>query len=76
MTAENPRPDLMPERALPLVEAVTRRSACLASLVENPGALERLLTLCTASPMVTEQIARFPVLPDELLDEGRLFRSP
>lgn len=66
----------MLERVLPLVEAVARRSAYLVLLTENPGALERLLTLCAASPMVAEQIARFPILLDELLNEGRLFRPP
>lgn len=60
----------MLERVLPLVEAVARRSAYLVLLTENPGALERLLTLCAASPMVAEQIARFPILLDELLNEG------
>ncbi|MGU1999120.1 bifunctional [glutamate--ammonia ligase]-adenylyl-L-tyrosine phosphorylase/[glutamate--ammonia-ligase] adenylyltransferase [Pseudomonas aeruginosa] len=76
MTVENPQPDLVLERVLPLVEAVARRSAYLVLLTENPGALERLLTLCAASPMVAEQIARFPILLDELLNEGRLFRPP
>lgn len=60
----------MLERVLPLVEAVARRSAYLVLLTENPGALERLLALCAASPMVAEQIARFPILLDELLNEG------
>ncbi|WP_440447172.1 hypothetical protein, partial [Pseudomonas aeruginosa] len=46
---ENPQPDLVLERVLPLVEAVARRSAYLVLLTENPGALERLLTLCAAS---------------------------
>ena len=71
-----PQPDLVLERVLPLVEAVARRSAYLVLLTENPGALERLLTLCAASPMVAEQIARFPILLDELLSGGRLFRPP
>ncbi|MCQ4346323.1 bifunctional [glutamate--ammonia ligase]-adenylyl-L-tyrosine phosphorylase/[glutamate--ammonia-ligase] adenylyltransferase [Pseudomonas stutzeri] len=70
------RPDLLLERLLPLVEAVARRSAYLVLLSENPGALERLLTLCAASPWVAEQIARFPLLLDELLNEGRLYSPP
>ncbi|SDI01397.1 bifunctional [glutamate--ammonia ligase]-adenylyl-L-tyrosine phosphorylase/[glutamate--ammonia-ligase] adenylyltransferase [Pseudomonas panipatensis] len=76
MLAEHEHPDLTLERVLPLVEAVARRSAYLVLLTENPGALERLLTLCAASPMVAEQIARFPILLDELLNEGRLLRPP
>lgn len=74
--AERDNPDLMLERVLPLVEAVARRSAYLVLLSENPGALGRLLTLCAASPWIAEQIARFPLLLDELLNEGRLFSPP
>ena len=73
---EHADPDLVLERVLPLVEAVARRSAYLVLLTENPGALRRLLTLCAASPWIAEQIARFPLLLDELLNEGRLFSPP
>ncbi|UVE18306.1 bifunctional [glutamate--ammonia ligase]-adenylyl-L-tyrosine phosphorylase/[glutamate--ammonia-ligase] adenylyltransferase [Pseudomonas sp. LS44] len=73
---EHDYPDLVLERVLPLVEAVARRSAYLVLLSENPGALERLLRLCTASPLIAEQITRFPLLLDELLNEGRLFKPP
>lgn len=73
---EHDSPDLVLERVLPLVEAVARRSAYLVLLTENPGALRRLLTLCAASPWIAEQIARFPLLLDELLNEGRLFSPP
>ncbi|MBJ9977015.1 bifunctional [glutamate--ammonia ligase]-adenylyl-L-tyrosine phosphorylase/[glutamate--ammonia-ligase] adenylyltransferase [Pseudomonas sp. S75] len=75
-TVEHEDPDLVLERVLPLVEAVARRSAYLVLLSENPGALRRLLTLCAASPWIAEQIARFPLLLDELLNEGRLFSPP
>ncbi|MDD0842919.1 bifunctional [glutamate--ammonia ligase]-adenylyl-L-tyrosine phosphorylase/[glutamate--ammonia-ligase] adenylyltransferase [Pseudomonas sp. Gutcm_11s] len=73
---EHDNPDLVLERVLPLVEAVARRSAYLVLLTENPGALQRLLTLCAASPWIAEQITRFPLLLDELLNEGRLFSPP
>jgi glutamate-ammonia-ligase adenylyltransferase len=73
---EHSNPDLVLERVLPLVEAVARRSAYLVLLTENPSALRRLLTLCAASPWIAEQIARFPLLLDELLNEGRLFSPP
>ncbi|MEE4633954.1 bifunctional [glutamate--ammonia ligase]-adenylyl-L-tyrosine phosphorylase/[glutamate--ammonia-ligase] adenylyltransferase [Pseudomonas alliivorans] len=73
---EHAKPDLVLERVLPLVEAVARRSAYLVLLTENPDALRRLLTLCAASPWIAEQIARFPLLLDELLNEGRLFNPP
>ncbi|UUQ67125.1 bifunctional [glutamate--ammonia ligase]-adenylyl-L-tyrosine phosphorylase/[glutamate--ammonia-ligase] adenylyltransferase [Pseudomonas fuscovaginae UPB0736] len=73
---EHADPDLVLERVLPLVEAVARRSAYLVLLTENPSALRQLLTLCAASPWIAEQITRFPMLLDELLNEGRLFKPP
>ena len=73
---EHANPDLVLERVLPLVEAVARRSAYLVLLTENPDALRRLLTLCAASPWIAEQITRFPLLLDELLNERRLFKPP
>ncbi|WP_339906881.1 bifunctional [glutamate--ammonia ligase]-adenylyl-L-tyrosine phosphorylase/[glutamate--ammonia-ligase] adenylyltransferase [Pseudomonas guineae] len=73
---EHADPDLVLERVLPLIEAVARRSAYLVLLTENPSALQRLLTLCAASPWIAEQISRFPLLLDELLNEGRLFSPP
>ncbi len=76
LVVEQQNPDLVLERVLPLVEAVARRSAYLVLLTENPGALQRLLTLCGASPWVAEQMARFPILLDELLNEGKLYSPP
>ncbi|MGH8352973.1 MAG: bifunctional [glutamate--ammonia ligase]-adenylyl-L-tyrosine phosphorylase/[glutamate--ammonia-ligase] adenylyltransferase [Pseudomonas sp.] len=73
---EHESPDRVLERVLPLVEAVARRSAYLVLLSENPGALQRLIALCAASPWIAEQITRFPLLLDELLNEGRLFKPP
>ncbi|MGV6807873.1 MAG: bifunctional [glutamate--ammonia ligase]-adenylyl-L-tyrosine phosphorylase/[glutamate--ammonia-ligase] adenylyltransferase [bacterium] len=62
-------------RALKLVYAVLRRSAYLVLLLENPAALTRLIKLCSASPWISEQLARHPALLDELLDERSLFTS-
>ncbi|MDT4819388.1 Bifunctional glutamine synthetase adenylyltransferase/adenylyl-removing enzyme [compost metagenome] len=76
MTVEHGNPDLVLERVLPMVEKVARRSAYLVLLTENPGALQRLIELCAASPWIAEQITRFPLLLDELLNEGRLYRPP
>lgn len=61
-------------RLLNIVEAILRRSAYLALLNENPAALERLVSLCESSGYLAEQIGRFPVLLDELLDP-RLFSA-
>lgn len=74
--AEHETPDRVLERVLPLLEAVARRSVYLVLLCENPGALHQLLLLCAASPLVAEQIARFPILLDELINEGRLYSPP
>lgn len=76
LTVEHTNPDLVLERVLPMVEKVARRSAYLVLLTENPGALQRLIELCAASPWIAEQITRFPLLLDELLNEGRLYRPP
>ena len=62
------RPERALSRTLGIVERVLRRSAYLSLLNENPGALARLVDLCSRSNYVADQIARFPVLLDELLD--------
>jgi glutamate-ammonia-ligase adenylyltransferase len=56
------------ERLLAIVEQILRRSAYLALLNENPQVLERVVRLCGQSAYIAQQIARFPVLLDELLD--------
>lgn len=61
------------QRLLKLVEAVLRRSAYLALLNENPAALAQLLRLCRGSSFIAEQLTRYPVLLDELLDAGTLY---
>ena len=74
--AEVDDPDLALQRLLPLVVAVVRRSAYLALLLENPPALRELVVLCGASPWIAEQMAKHPVLLDELLDRGSLYTAP
>jgi len=63
-------------RILPLVEAVLRRTAYFVLLNENPVALRELINLCSASPWLADQLARHPVLLDELLNAERLYRAP
>ena len=63
-------------RILPLIEAVLRRTAYLVLLVENPAALRELVALCAASPWVSNQLARHPVLLDELLNASTLYVAP
>ncbi len=63
-------------RLLSIVETVLRRTAYLVLLMENAKALEHLVSLCAASPWITEQIARHPVLLDEFLDIRSLYSPP
>ncbi len=55
-------------RTLAVVERILRRSAYLSLLNENHRALARLVDLCARSSYIAGQIARYPVLLDELLD--------
>ena len=55
-------------RSLAVTEEILRRSAYLALLNENQHALSRLVDLCARSQYIAGQIARYPVLLDELLD--------
>jgi len=66
--ANSERPLLALSRTLSIVERVLRRSAYLALLNENQGALARLVDLCARSHYIADQIARYPALLDELLD--------
>ena len=66
--AKSSRPERALERTLGIVERILRRSAYLSLLNENHGALARLVDLCGRSNYIADQIARYPVLLDELLD--------
>jgi glutamate-ammonia-ligase adenylyltransferase len=61
-------PPLVLQRVLNIVERILRRSAYVALLNENPQALARLVDLSEKSGYVAEQVSRFPILLDELLD--------
>jgi glutamate-ammonia-ligase adenylyltransferase len=61
-------------RILTVLHAILGRTAYLQLLFENQGALLHLVKLCAASPWVTEQIARFPLLLDELLNPISLYQ--
>ncbi|MCL7928529.1 bifunctional [glutamate--ammonia ligase]-adenylyl-L-tyrosine phosphorylase/[glutamate--ammonia-ligase] adenylyltransferase [Halomonas llamarensis] len=71
--AQSETPDTALPRVQPLIEAVLRRTAYLALLRENPQALEHLMHLCSASPWIAEQLARYPILLDELLTPESLY---
>jgi [glutamine synthetase] adenylyltransferase / [glutamine synthetase]-adenylyl-L-tyrosine phosphorylase len=55
-------------RVLSVVEHVLRRSAYVALLNENPVVLERLVSLCETGAWLADEISRYPLLLDELLD--------
>ncbi|MEX2496095.1 MAG: bifunctional [glutamate--ammonia ligase]-adenylyl-L-tyrosine phosphorylase/[glutamate--ammonia-ligase] adenylyltransferase [Woeseia sp.] len=69
------QPALALRRVLHIVEQILRRSAYVALLIENPEALERLARLCDTSGWLAEEIGRYPLLLDELLDP-RLYTAP
>ncbi len=74
--AATPRPDVVFERLLPLVEAVLRRTAYLVLLLENQVVRQQLGILCGASPWIAVQLARHPVLLDELHNVATLYQVP
>jgi glutamate-ammonia-ligase adenylyltransferase len=66
--AESEKPSLCLSRVMLLVDAVSRRTAYLILLLENPQALEQLVQYCTASPLIAENLSKYPILLDELLN--------
>ena len=73
MIAGSEAPDLALDRVLRVLEAVARRTAYLAMLVERPIILSQLVRLAGMSPWVGQQIVRQPLLLDELIDTRRLY---
>ena len=71
-----PDPGTALRRALQIVQAVSGRSTYLTLLRESSAARQQLLTLCNASPWLTDFIARSPVLLDSLLDARALYAPP
>jgi len=61
-------------RLMPLLSGIVTRTTYIELLSEFPGALKHLISLCAASPMVASQLARYPLLLDELLDPSTLYQ--
>lgn len=61
------------ERVLKLLTRIATRTTYLELLDEHHGAITQLVRLCSASPMVAEQLASYPILLDELLDLNSLY---
>ncbi len=72
---QSPDPDTTFGRLVNLLEAIGRRSAYLALLIENPPVLTQLVQL-SASSWVASWIARHPILLDELIDPRSLYELP
>ncbi|HCH4263893.1 TPA: bifunctional [glutamate--ammonia ligase]-adenylyl-L-tyrosine phosphorylase/[glutamate--ammonia-ligase] adenylyltransferase [Vibrio parahaemolyticus] len=60
-------------RVLHLLHNICTRTTYLELLDEHPAALVQLVRLCTASPMISEQLSRYPILLDELIDPQQLY---
>ncbi|NBI13331.1 bifunctional [glutamate--ammonia ligase]-adenylyl-L-tyrosine phosphorylase/[glutamate--ammonia-ligase] adenylyltransferase [[Haemophilus] felis] len=63
-------------RMLNIVEQILTRTTYLELLLEHPQALEQLIELCAKSKLIAEQVARHPILLDELLDRKTLLNPP
>ncbi len=60
-------------RVLHVLNRISTRTTYLELLDEHPGALTQLVRLCTARPMISELLGKFPILLDELLDPNQLY---
>ena len=69
---QNAQPVVL-ERVLGVFKQVVTRTAYLELLYENPAALQQLVLLCTQSGWLAQQLARYPMLLDELIDPAQLY---
>jgi glutamate-ammonia-ligase adenylyltransferase len=74
--AKQDAPDVTLARLLRIVEMIGGRTVYLSLLHESSIALARLVDLCARSGFLAEQIAAFPLLLDELIDERLLEQVP
>lgn len=56
-----------------ILKTIATRTAYIELLLENPGALEQLVSLCKASDWISKQLTLHPILLDELLDPKSLY---
>jgi len=64
------------QRLLDLLEAIVRRTAYLALLIEYPHSLGRLVRMMHSSDWAARYLIRHPILLDELLDTATLHQQP
>ncbi len=69
----------MPEQARPffvrilhILQSILTRTPYLELLLENPPVRQQLIELCGRSQMIAEQVAKHPILLDELLNRTAL----
>ncbi len=62
--------DEVANRVFDLVSAISRRSAYLSLLLQNPAATDQMLKLFATSKRVATAVTRHPALLDELIDPG------
>lgn len=58
-----------------VIDQILTRTTYLELLYENLGARQQLVRLCHASPWIGTQLARFPMLLDELIDPAHLYAT-
>lgn len=63
-----PSPEQALDRLIALIESIGRRSLYISLMIENPGILQLIIDLCTKSEWVHQQLCKYPILLDELLD--------
>lgn len=63
---------LLLPRVLNIVDKITTRTTYLELMLEKEQILPQLLALCSKSVMIAEQIARYPMLLDELMSHRGL----
>ncbi len=76
VAAETGDPQATCERLFNLLEAVARRSAYLALLIEQSALLPRVAQMVASSSWAAEYLTRHPILLDEMLDQRLLFAAP
>jgi len=63
------------DRVLEILGAIVGRPVYISLLLEYPVAQQQMLELCAASQWFANELARYPILLDELLDSRELFRQ-
>lgn len=62
------------QRIIPLLISIVSRTTYLELILESEQVLTHVIRFCAASPMIAEQLARHPLLLDELIDPFSLYQ--